>query len=152
MRATIGIAGLVVALVLIFAAIGIFHGDPVDPGAAAIDARQATQIVVQWPDSDVGLLRIWWMEHQLDKYGAGKYLVDGDDFGAGTANIFLFANDPDSAVRHIIELHDQGRLRGGMRIGVAQNYNSDRTDWTYKAAFPPGLQTFDVFGRTGTGH
>jgi hypothetical protein len=86
------------------------------------------------------------LESRLERNAGGDYLVDGHDFGSGTANVFLYASDPDGAVRRVIELHDQGRLRSGMRIGVAENYNADRTDWTYRPAFPPGLETFNLFG------
>jgi hypothetical protein len=105
--------------------INFLRGPPIDPRAAAIDPRRATQIIVQWPDADVGLWRLWMLERRLEQNAGGDYRVDGHDIGAGTANIFLYASDPDSAVQRVIELHDQGRLQSGMRIGVAENYNAD---------------------------
>jgi hypothetical protein len=103
-----------------------------------------TQIVLQWPQAEVGLWRLWWLEHRLERGAGGEYRVDGHDIGSGTSNIFLYASDPDRAVRRIIDLYDPGRLRQGMRIGVAENYNANRTNWTYRPAFPPGLESFDL--------
>lgn len=121
---------------------------------------QETQIVVQWlddtkapitaPPSAISLLNkmtsSFSLERVLETNSNNLYWVDGDDIGSGTYNIYLFARDPEAAVRRVIELFEDGRLRPGMRIGVAE-YNAERTDWTYRPAFPPGLDNFNIMYR-----
>ena len=57
-------------------------------------------------------------------------------------DIFLYSADPESAVRRVIELFDQGLLPPGMRIGVATSQGGDQGSRTYRPVYPPGLKEF----------
>ena len=113
---------------------------------------QRTQIVVQWlidkhrsaATAELDLQDIWSAEDTLDAESAGLFEVDGHDSGAGTANVFLFAAEPEAAVARIVGIFEKGQLRAGMRIGVAQYTNPERTDWVYRPAYPPGLEQFRI--------
>jgi hypothetical protein len=135
----------IIAVGVMVLAVRFLRGNPSSPRTAMMDHRRSTQIVVEWPSADVGLLRLWMLENRLERHAGDAYRVDGHDIGSGTANVFLYAGDPDSAVRRVIALHDQRRLKSGMRIGVAENDNADRTDWTYRPFSPPGLAAFHPF-------
>jgi hypothetical protein len=107
-----------------------------------------TQIVVQWlvddTAADLGLLGIYSLEDTLEDESQNLFEVDGHDFGSGTANVFLYARDPEAAVGNIVRIFRGGKLRPGMRIGVAQYTNPERTDWIYRPAYPPGLDRFEI--------
>jgi hypothetical protein len=116
---------------------------PSDP----IPTEPRTQIVVQWmidATGDISLGQVWTLEDTLEAESDGRFEVDGHDFGSGTANVFLFSTDPDRAVERIVQIFQSGLLRPGMRIGVAQYTNPERTDWTYRPTYPPGLDRFDI--------
>ena len=118
-----------------------------------------TQIVVQWiddseipqdeKDEPLDLLRTltdnFALELALENQSNNLYWVDGNDIGSGTYNVFLFSKQPDAAVRRVIEIFETGQLRPGMRIGVAEYTNAERTDWTYRAVYPPDLEEFKPF-------
>jgi hypothetical protein len=103
-----------------------------------------TQIVVQWLDNSPvdsstradPLLDLLYMRSQ------DLYVVDSFDLGSGTMDIFLYSADPESAVRRVIELFDQGLLRPGMRIGLATSQGGDQGSRTYRPVYPPGLKEF----------
>jgi hypothetical protein len=147
---------LLVAASLVAVALGVGWYVSRDAGrhtATISRATPRTSIVVQWPEEEFGpsvfsVVKIYRLEDFLTKHAGGLYEVDGHDIGSGTVNIFLFAPDADAeaAVRRVIDLYQQGRLRLGMRVGVAQEYNADRTDWTYRPAYPPDLRRFDLMG------
>ncbi len=115
-----------------------------------------TQIVVQWlnttpaPSGSAALETLaqltedFSVEQVLEENSDGLYWVDGNDFGGGTYNVFLYSSDPDAAVRKVIELFEMGQLRPGMRIGVAEYLDEERTNWKFRPAFPEGLETFDI--------
>ena len=102
-----------------------------------------TQIVVQWLRSaqtpDLAALT-----EKLQSQSDDLYFVDGDEAENGTVNFYLFADDGSvkAAVARLIALHRQGLLPPGMRIGVANYKDADRTEWDYSAAFPPDLKSF----------
>jgi hypothetical protein len=105
-----------------------------------------TQVVVQWfdsspPNSSVNadpLLDLLYTRSD------GLYVVDSFDVGAGTMNVFLYADDPDKAVRHVIELFEEGVLRDGMRIGVADTQGTEQSTRTYHPVYPPSLAEFKL--------
>ena len=106
-----------------------------------------TQIVLQWltdEQNDISLDQIWAIEDTLKAEAAGLFDVDGHDTGSGTANIFLYAQDPQAAVGKVIRLYFAGRLRPGMRVGVAEYKDAARKDWDYRPVFPRGLHRFDL--------
>jgi hypothetical protein len=110
-------------------------------------------VVVQWPEEGNSFWQLQWRlwqtwrsEDRLENGANGLYEVDGHDIGSGTVNIFLFTYDPDATVRRVVALHEEGRLPAGFKIAVAE-YNHDRTDWTYKPAYPPGLERFQLMER-----
>lgn len=92
-------------------------------------------------------LDIWWLESRLESQSRGLYIVDGHDIGSGTFNVFLFATDPEPAIRRVIELFEENLLRPNMRVGVADNYSADRRNWEYRLAFPPGGGDFKLMYR-----
>jgi hypothetical protein len=116
-------------------------------GAAETPATdQRTQIVVQWPidaTTDISLHEVWALEDRLEAESEGLYDVDGDDFGTGAANVFLYADDPEAAVRKVVSIYQMGQLRPGMRIGVRE-YREDTKRWDYRPVFPRGLHRFDL--------
>jgi hypothetical protein len=123
-----------------------------------------TQIVVQWLVSEpasstdaptwkkavafvrfsLTLRRLFSLENTLVAHADGAYWDDGNDIGSGTFNVYLYAHEPDRAVRHIVALYRDGNLMPGMRIAVAHYANAARTDWVYRPVFPPGLRTFEL--------
>jgi hypothetical protein len=147
-------------LCLFFLAIGVVaYVEYLEPNMIdAVGTQRLTQIVVQWLDetsipqdgslSAADLLTQlsgnFRLESTLENESQGLYEVDGNDIGSGTYNIFLYAVDPDLAVQRVIKIFENGRLRPGIRIGVAQYTNEDRTDWVYRAAYPPELENFEI--------
>lgn len=129
-------------LVAFFAFERINAASPIYP---QLTSKTATQIVVQWPENGTGLWGLWKIqirEEILRAHTNGLYMVDGHDLGSGTANVFLYAIEPGRAVNKVVELKNQGWLQSDMRIGVAENYNADRTEWKLRPVYPPGLENF----------
>ena len=141
-RSRILIVGLVAIAVPVIAVLSLPQGEtsiqPAEP--------PGTQIVVQWfdnspPTSSVNsdpLLDLLHMRSQ------NLYLVDSFDVGAGTMNVFLYSDDPDRAVKRVVELFEEGLLRPGMRIGVADTQGGDQITRTYHPVYPPGLADFKL--------
>lgn len=137
---------LVVGLVTIVTAVIALWS--YDAGETVLQPEEppGTQIVVQWFDnspinSSVNadpLLAL------LDMRSDGLYVVDSFDLGAGTMNVFLYTDDPDKAVRHVIELFEEGVLRDGMRIGVADTVGTEQSTRTYHPVYPPSLAEFKL--------
>ncbi len=70
--------------------------------------------------------------------------MDSFDLGAGTMNLFLYTDDPDKAVRHVIEIFEAGLLPPGMRIGVADTVGTEQSTRTYHPVYPPSLAEFKL--------
>lgn len=94
--------------------------------------------------ADLDMTDIWNAEDILDREGADLFEVDGHDIGKSAANVFLFAADPDAALTRILAIFRHGLLREGMRIGVAKDSDTARMGKSYRAVFPPGLETFEI--------
>lgn len=119
------------------------------------DEPPGTQIVVQWFDSSPPnsstradpLLDLLYMRSD------DLYVVDSFDLGGGTMNVFLYAEDPDPAVKHVVELSEEGLLPMGMRIGVAETRGGDQTTRHYRPVYPTGLGDFQLIyaGKTSPG-
>lgn len=113
-----------------------------------------TQVVAQWvlpPDATpLSIQRYFAAEGVIDRECRETCSETGNDIGSGTFNVFLYTADVDATVRLLAHLQDRGRLPEGMRIGVAEYTNPERTDWTYRPVYPEGLTSFDPFGRTKT--
>ena len=119
-----------------------------DEGETVLQPKEppGTQIVVQWfdnspPNSGVNadpLLDL------LYKQSQDLYVVDSFDLGAGTMNVFLYTDDPDKAVRRVVEIFDQGLLPQGMRIGVADTQGTEQSTRTYHPVYPPSLAEFKL--------
>lgn len=106
-----------------------------------------TQIVLQWltdEQNDISLDQVWAIEDTLEAESDGLFDVDGHDVGSGTVNVFLYARDPEATVGKVRRLYFAGRLRPGMRIGVAEYKDAARKDWDYRPVFPRGLHRFDL--------
>ena len=136
---------------LIFAGLALFaiYGLTVSRNSQELAPGPRTQIVLQWLiDSGeaqaMGLDEVFRIGDTLTAAGPGVFEVDGNDYGSGTANIFLFATEPDKAVKRVIELYDAGKLHRGMRIGVAKYTNPERTEWVYTPVYPAGLASFEI--------
>jgi len=115
---------------------------------APSSAVERTQIIVQWRMEDITWwLDIWWLENRIEDQSRGLYVVDGNDFGSETFNVFLYATEPNAAIHRVIELFEAGRLRPNMRIGVAYNYSQDRSNWEYQTAYPPNGGPFKLMDR-----
>lgn len=137
---------LVVGLVTVVTTLIAFWS--YDEGETVLNPKEppGTQIVVQWfdnspPDSSVNadpLLDLLYMRSD------GLYVVDSFDLGGGTMNLFLYTDDPDKAVRHVIELFEEGLLRDGMRIGVADTQGTEQSTRTYHPVYPPSLAEFKL--------
>jgi hypothetical protein len=118
-------------------------------GARRESLPDDTQILAQWllPPEATPL--------DLHKYFAAETLIarecrqtcseDGNDIGGGTFNVFLYTADIDATVALLVRLDEADRIPDGMRIGVAEYTNAERTDWTYRAAYPEGLTSFSPF-------
>jgi hypothetical protein len=95
------IAGIV-AVVVPLVAVAFFS---YDNGETVLQPKEppGTQIVVQWFDNRSAnsnanadpLLDVLYNESH------DAYVVDSFDLGSGTMNVFLYANDPDKAVRRV---------------------------------------------------
>ena len=119
-----------------------------DEGETVLQPKEppGKQIVVQWfdnspPNSSVNadpLLDL------LYKQSQDAYVVDSFDLGAGTMNVFLYTDDPDKAVRRVVEIFDQGLLPQGMRIGVADTQGTEQSTRTYHPVYPPSLADFKL--------
>jgi hypothetical protein len=119
-----------------------------DEGETVLQPREppGTQIVVQWfdnspPNSSVNadpLLDLLYTRSD------GLYVVDSFDLGAGTMNVFLYTDDSDAAVRHVIALFEEGLLPQGMRIGVADTQGTEQSTRTYHPVYPPSLAEFKL--------
>ena len=106
-----------------------------------------TQIVLQWlieDANDISLDQVWTIEDTLEAESEGLFDVDGHDLGSGTANVFLYARDAEAAVGKVLRLYFAGRLRPGMRVGVAEYKDASRKDWDYRPVFPRGLHRFEL--------
>jgi len=103
-----------------------------------------TQIVVQWLDDSApnSSARADPLLDLLHTRSQDLYVVDSFDLGGGTMNLFLYAADPDSAVRRVIQLFDDGLLPKGMRIGVADSQNGGPAERTYHPVYPAGFNDF----------
>ena len=104
------------------------------------------QIVVQWfdnspPTSSVNADPLLDLLHTRSQ---NLYVVDSFDVGAGTMNVFLYADDPDRAVRRVVELFEEGVLPAGMRIGVADTIGSEQVTRKYHPVYPPSLAEFQL--------
>ena len=119
-----------------------------DEGETVLQPKEppGTQIVVQWfdnspPNSSVNadpLLDFLYMRSD------GLYVVDSFDLGGGTMNVFLYTDDPDQAVRRVVELFEAGLLPQGMRIGVADTQGTEQSTRTYHPVYPPSLAEFKL--------
>jgi hypothetical protein len=119
-----------------------------DEGETVLQPKEppGKQIVVQWfdnspPNSSVNadpLLDL------LYKQSQDAYVVDSFDLGAGTMNVFLYTDDPDKAVRRVVEIFDHGLLPQGMRIGVADTQGTEQSTRTYHPVYPPSLAEFKL--------
>ena len=94
--------------------------------------------------ADLDMTDIWNAEDILDREGADLFEVDGHDIGKSEANVFLYAADPDAAVTRILAIFRHGLLREGMRIGVSKDTDPARAGKSYRAVYPPGLNTFEI--------
>jgi hypothetical protein len=70
--------------------------------------------------------------------------VDSFDLGSGTMNLFLYTDDPEKAVQHVVELFEEGLLPPGMRIGVADTQGTEQSTRTYHPVYPPSLAQFEL--------
>jgi hypothetical protein len=117
-------------------------------GAAdrSVDTKERKQIVVQWFDDKsrqaMPVKQVHEMEDLLETESNSLFQVDGHDIGSGTINIFLFADDDNAAVRHLIEIYEAGLLPRGMRIGVE---DSSEKGSAYRPVYPAELTTFDIW-------
>ena len=105
-----------------------------------------TQIVVQWFDNSPMNSSVH-ADPLLDLLytrSDGLYVVDSFDLGSGTMNLFLYTDDPDKAVRHVVELFEEGLLPPGMRIGVANTQGTEQSTRTYHPVYPPNLAQFEL--------
>ena len=120
-----------------------------DEGETVLQPKEppGTQIVVQWfdnspPNSSVNadpLLDL------LYKQSEDAYVVDSFDLGGGTMNVFLYTtDDPDKAVRRVVEIFEAGLLPPGMRIGVADTQGTEQSTRTYHPVYPPSLAEFKL--------
>lgn len=138
------IAGIV-AVVVPLVAVAFFS---YDNGETVLQPKEppGTQIVVQWFDNRSAnsnanadpLLDVLYNESH------DAYVVDSFDLGSGTMNVFLYANDPDKAVRRVEAIFDQGLLPPGMRIGVADTQGTEQSTRTYHPVYPPSLAQFKL--------
>ena len=108
-----------------------------------------TQVVLQWLDTaegGMGLQEIHKIEDALEAASGGKYFVDGYDVGAGTVNVFLYAEDSkvDLVIATILRFFEQGKLPKGMRIGRAIYEDEKRKNWHFQPVYPPGLAEFNI--------
>ncbi|MBV9990287.1 MAG: hypothetical protein JOZ72_03260 [Alphaproteobacteria bacterium] len=113
---------------------------------AAPAFAETTQIVVQWT-TDIDLMSV---QSMLDDRAVQMgYESDGNDVGSGLVNFYLYAPDAtvDGVVRHLIWMEARHMLPQHMRIGVAVYRDAARQDWTYRAAYPAGLTSFDITPR-----
>ena len=104
------------------------------------------QIVVQWfdnspPTSSVNADPLLDLLHTRSQ---NLYVVDSFDVGAGTLNVFLYSDDPDRAVKRVIELFEEGLLPAGMRIGVADTIGTEQVTRKYHPVYPPTLAEFQL--------
>jgi hypothetical protein len=119
-----------------------------DSGETVLQPKEppGKQIVVQWFDNSPAssnanadpLLDLLYKESQ------GAYVLDSFDLGSGTMNVFLYAEDPDKAVRRVEEIFAQGLLPQGMRIGVADTEGTEQSTRTYHPVYPPSLAQFKL--------
>lgn len=112
--------------------------------AHTADYRDPIQIVLQWRNDALGTSDTHRISAVLEQTAGRLYQFDQHNISAGTVNFFLSAQDTGPAIRHVVRLYEEGRLVPGLRIAVAENYNFLRTDWTYRAVFPPDLETFNL--------
>ena len=117
-----------------------------DEGETLLQPQEppGTQVVVQWFDnspinSSVNADPLLDLLHMRSD---GLYVVDSFDLGAGTMNVFLYTDDPDRAVKHVVELFEEGLLPQGMRIGVADTVGTEQSTRTYHPVYPPSLAEF----------
>jgi hypothetical protein len=113
------------------------------------EVRGKTQIVLQWLQGEqpnLELQAVHKIEDELEELGGGRYFVDGHDYGGGTINIFLYADDAavDSAIAIVVKHYEDSKLPKGLRIGRAMYENKERTDWHFLPVYPPGLAAFDI--------
>jgi hypothetical protein len=121
-----------------------------------------TKIVAQWllpsPAIDqqgllarvkgiLSLYRYFRAEAAIERAAEGLYFEDGNDIGSGTFNVFIYTDQVDRTVARLIDLERSGKVPVGLRIGVAQYKNQERTDWTYSVAYPPTLTNFELIYR-----
>ena len=119
-----------------------------DSGETVLKPKEppGKQIVVQWFDNSPASSNVN-AEPLLDllyKESQDLYVVDSFDLGSGTMNVFLYADDPDKAVRRVEEIFDQGLLPPGMRIGVADTEGTEQSTRTYHPVYPPSLAEFKL--------
>jgi len=112
---------------------------------AASMTGTTTQIVAQWPDN-ADLDALFAIEEAIIEAEGDLFEVDGHDVGSGTFNVFIYADDGavDSVVIKLIQLHDDGKIPRGMKLGVANYSDAERTDWTFRPVYPAGLKTFEL--------
>ncbi len=72
---------------------------------------------------------------------------DGHDFGDGTANLFLFADDElvAGAIARLILLAESGEVPANARIAYAIYADEERSDWAYRPIYPAGARGFEIF-------
>jgi len=117
-----------------------------------------TQIVVQWDVSDLervspeknalsALSVVHALEDYLEGQADGLFDVDGHDFGDGTANLFLFADDElvAGAIARLILLAESGEVPANARIAYAIYADEERSDWAYRPIYPAGARGFEIF-------
>jgi len=116
-----------------------------------------TQVIAQWlleKDTEGGVLvgledalTRFRMEERIYKACGETCFLDGNDFGSGTYNLFLYTDDISGTVDLLVDLLGKKQVLPGLRIGVAKYTNSERTDWTYEPVFPATLREFKLMHR-----
>lgn len=133
------------------------------PGPSVARGRKPndTQVVAQWSLAAAGppqhglagfggatsaVDRCLHAESVIEKESGGVYFEDGNDIGGGMCNIYLYTNRVDETVARLVGLTRAHRLPSDLRVGVAVYKNSERSDWTYRVAYPSTLARFDLLG------
>lgn len=119
-----------------------------DEGETVLQPEEppGTQVVVQWFDNSPmnSSVNADPLLDLLYTRSDGLYVVDSFDLGSGTMNLFLYTDDPEKAVQHVVELFEEGLLPPGMRIGVADTQGTEQSTRTYHPVYPPSLAQFEL--------
>ena len=87
--------------------------------------------------------RMTW-EWRVDANCDTLCFLDGDDFGSGTYNLYLYTQNVAGTIRMLVDLEHANKLPAGLRIGVWTRTSPSQTNWTYRAVYPHSLKLFDV--------